>query len=153
MPAFAAGMAIVQNAILFTRDTVNKLDEIIADSKYYKVLDIHEEFDSDGDLVYRACHLQLLDITYNGAATPVQMTLTIEADSLNPTWGTTTPAPGAVDHNEGANVVVTASPTEGHALDYWILDDEAAGSDNPTIVAMDSDHTLRPVWKEGGGSD
>lgn len=62
MPAFAAGTLIVQNAVLFTRDTVHKLDEILADSKYYKVQEIHEEYDTDAALVYRACHLQLLDI-------------------------------------------------------------------------------------------
>jgi len=62
MPNYAAGMLITQNAILFTRDTVHKLDEILADSKYYKVTDIHEEYDKDAALVYRACHLQLMDI-------------------------------------------------------------------------------------------
>ena len=45
--------------------------------------------------------------------------------------------------------MVTANPDSGYLLDYWLLNEENAGSDNPINVTMDDDHTLQPVFHEG----
>jgi hypothetical protein len=62
MPAFAVGVVMTQNAVLFTRDTVNKLDQIEDGSKIFEVKEIEEKKDKDGDLAYRACHLRRLEL-------------------------------------------------------------------------------------------
>jgi len=70
MPAFAVGVVMTQSAILYTRDTVVKLDEIKDGTTYYKVQHIEEQYDKADvpNLVYRACHLQLMDIHINPAS-------------------------------------------------------------------------------------
>ena len=69
MPAFAVGVVMTQSAVLFTRDTVAKLDQIQDGTKLYEVRQIEDKYDSAGVLVYRVCHLHRLEL-YIDEVTP-----------------------------------------------------------------------------------
>lgn len=73
---------------------------------------------------------------------PPQHNLTIQAS----TGGTTSPAIGTYAYNEGTNVQVAAASDAGYMFSYWERDGINVGSVNPTIVAMDTDHTLLAVF-------
>lgn len=61
------------------------------------------------------------------------------------TGGTTNPPGGTIAYFQGQNVTVQATPNIGTVFDHWELDG-AIGTENPTYVAMDQDHTLRAVF-------
>jgi hypothetical protein len=63
--------------------------------------------------------------------------------------GTTQPAPGAYQYDEGSTVVVTAIPYSGYFFDYWLLNG-AKYTDNPITVKMTSDVTLVAYFKSAG---
>ena len=60
--------------------------------------------------------------------------------------GTTNPAPGMHTYPGGCSVEVTAIPESCYLFDYWELDGNDVGSDNPYSVLMDGDHTLHAVF-------
>ncbi len=60
--------------------------------------------------------------------------------------GTTVPAPGIHSYPVGTAVEVTAQPATGYLFDYWELDGQNVGSENPYTVTMNSDHTLHAVF-------
>ena len=62
--------------------------------------------------------------------------------------GSTDPSPGSYEYIEDAEVEVSADAEYGYEFDYWLLDGQNAGSQNPITVTMDSDHTLQPVFSE-----
>ncbi len=74
----------------------------------------------------------------------VQYTLTISVDGL----GTTDPAPGTHDYDQGTAVPVAAFPNSGYMLDHWTLDDVEIGSANPYTLTVNADHTLVAVFVE-----
>ncbi len=76
---------------------------------------------------------------------PVYYTLTISSGN----GGTTTPSPGAYQYAQGTPVAVTANPDGGYVLDYWLLDGQNAGTQNPITVTMNGDHTLQANFREG----
>lgn len=76
---------------------------------------------------------------------PTYHTLTISSGS----GGSTTPSPGAYQYAEGTPVSVTANPDSGYVLDYWLLDGNNAGTQNPITVTMNSDHNLQANFREG----
>lgn len=76
---------------------------------------------------------------------PVYHTLTISSGS----GGSTTPSPGAYQYAEGTPATVTANPNSGYVLDYWLLDGQNAGSQNPITVTMNGDHTLQANFRPG----
>jgi len=73
----------------------------------------------------------------------ISYTLTITTTS----GGTTDPAPGSYSYASGSSVPVTALPTANYVLDHWELDSVNVGSANPYTVTMNSDHTLKAVFK------
>jgi hypothetical protein len=82
----------------------------------------------------------------------------IRVVSMNPKYdltissgdnGSTNPAaPYTCEHFINTTVTVEAYPDPGYILDYWLLDDESAGS-NPRIdIYFNRNHTLQPVFRE-----
>jgi hypothetical protein len=69
-----------------------------------------------------------------------QMDLTITSSS----GGTTDPLPGTYAYDEGSQITITAIPDIGFGLSSWSGD--AAGSDNPLILIMDSDKSVSAVF-------
>jgi hypothetical protein len=70
---------------------------------------------------------------------PANYALTISSGS----GGSTTPSPGAYQYTEGTPVAVTANPNSGYVLDYWLLDGQNAGAQNPITVTMNSNRSLQ----------
>ena len=62
------------------------------------------------------------------------------------TGGTTNPTPGTYTYVEGTNVQVTAIPDANYKFAYWELDGSNIGSDNPTTVLMNANHTLKAYF-------
>ena len=81
-----------------------------------------------------------------GVGDPYVYTLTISTDS----GGTTDPTPGSYVYTEGTSVEVTAVPSSGHRLDYWILDG-VEDDNNPITVTMNSDRNLTAYFSLWGG--
>ena len=75
---------------------------------------------------------------------PENYSLTISAGD----HGTTTPSPGPHWYDEGTNVYVTANPDTSYLLNYWLLDNETAGSNNPICIPMYGNHDLHAVFRE-----
>ena len=73
--------------------------------------------------------------------------LTYRLTILSSTGGTTDPGPGTYIHVNGTYASVTATPDTHYLLDYWMLDGNPAGSDNPITVLMTDDHSLQPLFK------
>jgi PKD repeat protein len=73
--------------------------------------------------------------------------LTYRLTILGSTGGTTDPVPGTYVYVNGSFASVTAIPDTHYLLDYWMLDGNPAGSDNPLSVLMTDDHTLQPFFK------
>jgi hypothetical protein len=73
-----------------------------------------------------------------------QHTLTIAVTGS----GTTSPAPGSTQRNEGSTVSVDAQPSAGWTLDHWELDSVNVGTADPYSVTMNTDHTLTAVFVE-----
>jgi PKD repeat protein len=73
---------------------------------------------------------------------PKTYTLTI----ITTTGGTTDPAPGTHTYIEGTNVQVTAIPDANYNFAYWELDSVYNGTNNPTTVLMDKNHTLKAFF-------
>lgn len=71
-------------------------------------------------------------------------TLTIETAA----GGSTNPSPGNYDIPENSNIQVTALPNTDYMLDHWELDTANVGSANPYTVLMDTNHTLKAVFKQ-----
>ncbi|MGQ9641520.1 MAG: InlB B-repeat-containing protein, partial [Candidatus Bathycorpusculaceae bacterium] len=72
--------------------------------------------------------------------------LTYRLTILSSPGGTTNPAPGTHTYVNGTSVSVTAIPDAYYILDYWLLDGNNVGSDNPISVLMTDDHTLQPIF-------
>jgi len=60
--------------------------------------------------------------------------------------GTTNPAPGTHTYQQGTTVTVTAQPSGSNKFDYWLLDGQQKTT-NPITVIMNTDHTLKAVFK------
>ena len=80
--------------------------------------------------------------TVKAVFTQIKYTLTIQVDGS----GTTSPAPGSYQYDQGSVVPVTALPSSGYKLDHWELDGSNVGNANPYSVTMDSDHTLKAFF-------
>jgi hypothetical protein len=76
---------------------------------------------------------------------PTVYSLTVEAPTGN---GTTDPATGSYDYNEGTNAQISASAASGWAFDHWLLGGLNVGSSNPLTVLMDGNHTVKAVFTE-----
>lgn len=72
--------------------------------------------------------------------------LTYRLTIVSSTGGNTDPEPGTHVYVNGTYASVTAIPAEHYLLDYWMLDGNPAGSDNPISVLMTDDHTLQPIF-------
>jgi hypothetical protein len=70
-------------------------------------------------------------------------TLTISSGS----GGSTTPSPSAYQYAAQTPVAVTANPDSGYVLDYWLLDGQNVGTQNPITVTMNSAHTLQANFR------
>ncbi len=81
--------------------------------------------------------------TLHAVFTLITYTLTIQTT----TGGTTNPAPGTYTYTVGSSVLVTAAPSSGYVLDVWQLDGANVSSANSYTVTMNSDQTLRAVFK------
>ena len=75
-------------------------------------------------------------------APPPKYTLTVQVDGS----GTTSPAPGSYQYDQGSVVPVTALPSSGYKLDRWQLDGSNVGNANPYSVTMNSNHTLKAFF-------
>jgi hypothetical protein len=75
---------------------------------------------------------------------PKTYTLTIIA----PTGGTTSPSPGTYTYVDGTLVSVTAIPNANYNFAYWELDGVYNGTNNPTTVLMDKNHTLKAFFAQ-----
>jgi len=75
---------------------------------------------------------------------PIYFDLTIEVSGS----GTTNPAPGVHNYVEDAEVVVTAIPDSGYALQYWLFNDTYAGTNGSYTVVMDVNYNLTAVFAE-----
>jgi len=73
--------------------------------------------------------------------------LTYRLTILGSTGGTTDPVSGNYVYVNGTLASVTAIPDVYYLFDYWKLDGNPAGSDNPIGVLMTDDHTLQPFFK------
>ena len=73
----------------------------------------------------------------------IMYTLTVTATS----GGITNPAIGAHIYESGSTVQVTAIPDPGFQLDYWELDSNSVGANNPYSVLMNQNHSLRAYFK------
>ena len=73
-----------------------------------------------------------------------------------PTVGSTDPPTGVYTYRDGRNVLATAYGYEGGYVTYefyhWLLDDDVAIYENPYIVTMDTDHTLKAYFKYSSGA-
>ncbi|MCL6579223.1 MAG: PKD domain-containing protein [Candidatus Bathyarchaeota archaeon] len=81
--------------------------------------------------------------TLRAVFTLITYTLTIQTTA----GGTTNPAPGTYTYNAGSMVLVTASPSTGYVFDVWQLDGVNVSSATSYTVTMNSDHTLKAVFK------
>jgi hypothetical protein len=72
--------------------------------------------------------------------------LTIESS----TGGSTNPPAETYTQDSGTNLDVTATPDNGYTFDHWLLDGNNASNNNPYTVTFDSNHTLQPVFTQGG---
>ena len=80
-----------------------------------------------------------------GDSQPKTYTLTISVSPLS--GGTTSPAPGTYEYEEGASVTVRAYSNSGYRFAYWLLDGERAGTSPTITVVMDGDHALTAVFE------
>ena len=67
---------------------------------------------------------------------------------LAPAHGTTSPAPGEYDYDEGTSVTIQAIPDEGYEVDYWTLDGNFAGEEDTLTVVMDEDHEVEVFFSQ-----
>ncbi|RLE77884.1 MAG: hypothetical protein DRJ52_10970, partial [Thermoprotei archaeon] len=81
----------------------------------------------------------------DGGSQPKTYTLTISVSP--PSGGTTSPAPGTYEYQEGSSVTVRAYANSGYRLAYWLLDGAKAGTTPTITVVMDRDHTLTAVFE------
>ncbi|MEM3699768.1 MAG: DNRLRE domain-containing protein [Candidatus Bathyarchaeia archaeon] len=79
-----------------------------------------------------------VEVTVN----PKTYTLTI----ITTAGGTTTPCPGTYTYVEGTLVLVAAIPYVNYNFGYWELDGAYYGTNNPTTVLMDKNHTLKAFF-------
>jgi len=56
--------------------------------------------------------------------------------------GSTSPAPGIYEYDEGTQVVVSATPNAGYTFRGWIIDDVPSGEVNPYTITMDKAHEI-----------
>ena len=59
--------------------------------------------------------------------------------------GTTDPAPGAYEHDEGSTATVAALPAEGYRFDHWELNGDLR-TENIVAMVMDQDYNLLGVF-------
>ena len=89
----------------------------------------------------RSCVVDVMSIFTNlyllSIACQEDYTLTIVA--IN---GTVTKEPDKATYTYGEEVIITAVPNAGYSFVYWGAD--AFGSDNPTVITMDSDKNIMP---------
>jgi hypothetical protein len=69
-----------------------------------------------------------------------QLTITITGS------GTTAPPQGNYLYDDESVVSVSAAPTPGWRLQYWLLDSINVGSLNPYVVTMNNNHVLEAVF-------
>jgi hypothetical protein len=61
--------------------------------------------------------------------------------------GTTVPDVGTYNYATNSTIQVIARPDTNHTLDHWELDNISAGSTNPCTLLMDTNHTLKAVFR------
>ena len=61
--------------------------------------------------------------------------------------GSTDPATGTYTYEGRVSVSLTAAPASGWVFSHWVQDGANKGVQNPCTVVMDSDHTLKAVFK------
>jgi len=81
-------------------------------------------------------------ITWNWIVTPIY-SLTITAS----VGGTTSPAPGTYQYENGEVATVRAWPHSGYQFSHWKLDTVNVGSVNPYSVTIGAAHTLQAVFE------
>jgi Tol biopolymer transport system component len=81
-----------------------------------------------------------------GTSTPSTYSLTIESFA----GGSTNPPSETYTQDAGATLTVTAYPNNNYTLNHWLLDGTNAGNSNPITITFNSDHTLQPVFTQGG---
>lgn len=59
--------------------------------------------------------------------------------------GTTVPAPGSYQYDEGTTVSVQANPSSNYVFDHWVLDGQIR-YENPITVTMSNDHNLQAYF-------
>jgi uncharacterized repeat protein (TIGR02543 family) len=74
--------------------------------------------------------------------TPTTVTLNI----LPSVGGTTSPANGSHTYNRNVLVQVTATPNPGCSFAYWIVDNNAEGSESTLTLTMASNHTVQAIF-------
>jgi len=72
--------------------------------------------------------------------------LTIESS----TGGSTDPPVETYTQDAGTTLAVTAYPDNGYTLDHWLSDGADAGNSNPITITFNSNHTLQPIFTQGG---
>lgn len=83
-------------------------------------------------------------LSQTSSQTPtIYYTLIISSSSS----GNTIPS-GSHSYVAGSSPSVSAIAYSGWDFSYWLLDGENSGSQNPKVVSMDRDHTIRAVFVE-----
>jgi hypothetical protein len=77
-------------------------------------------------------------------------TLTYSLTIESSTGGSTDPPVETYTQDAGTTLAVTANPDSGYTLAQWLLDGANAGNSNPITVTFTSNHTLQPVFTQGG---
>ena len=119
-------------------------------------VDVHwNSTDYSDDHVVRVNPNEIVDIELFAESNPGDTALITITPVIPPTYtltitstsgGTTNPTPGNNTYPEDTLVTVTATPFTDYVFDHWELDSESVGSDNPTNVTMNDDHTLEAVF-------
>jgi hypothetical protein len=61
--------------------------------------------------------------------------------------GATSPEQGVYTYTAGSRIQVTAVPNTNYTLDYWELDNINMGKTNPLNLTMETNHTLKAVFR------
>jgi parallel beta-helix repeat protein len=69
-----------------------------------------------------------------------------QLEILPASGGTTNPPPGTYTYINGTEVLISAIPEEHHILNYWLLNGNNVGLENPIKVLMTDNFTLQPFF-------
>jgi len=88
----------------------------------------------------------LAQTSYQAPTTTYSLSISVSGS------GSISPSVGSYSYSAGSSVSVSVAPSSGWDFSYWLLDGENSGSQNPKVVSMDEDHTIRAVFVEGPSS-